>query len=70
VEKFGTSFTGIVQLTIRVRCFRKHKLKDPKGKEEEEEEETLPCRLEKIIIENSTRPKSLFVLRYIQNTSI
>jgi len=24
---------------MRLKCFRKHKLKDPKGKEEEEEEE-------------------------------
>jgi hypothetical protein len=28
-----------VQLAIRLRCFRKHKLKNPKGEEEEEEEE-------------------------------
>jgi hypothetical protein len=39
VEKAGTSNEGIVQQAIRLRCFRKHKLKDPKGKEEEEEEE-------------------------------
>jgi hypothetical protein len=35
VEKVGMSNTGIVKLAIRLRCFRKHKLKDPKGKEEE-----------------------------------
>jgi hypothetical protein len=34
VEKVGRSNTGIVQEAIRLRCFRKHKLKDPKGKEE------------------------------------
>jgi hypothetical protein len=34
VEKVGTSNTGIVQQAIRLRCFRKHKLKGPKGKEE------------------------------------
>jgi hypothetical protein len=35
VEKVGRSNTGIVQSAIRLRCFRKHKLQDPKGKEEE-----------------------------------
>jgi hypothetical protein len=35
VEKVVMSNTGIVQKAIRLRCFRKHKLKDPKGKEEE-----------------------------------
>jgi hypothetical protein len=30
---------GIVQYAIRLRCFRKHKVKDPKGGEEEKEEE-------------------------------
>jgi hypothetical protein len=36
VEKVGTSNTGIVHYAIRLRCFRKQKLRDPKGKEEEE----------------------------------
>jgi hypothetical protein len=35
VEKVGISHKVIVQKAIRLRCFRKHKLKDPKGKEEE-----------------------------------
>jgi hypothetical protein len=35
VEKVGRSNTGIVQYAIRLRCFRKRKLRDPKGKEEE-----------------------------------
>jgi hypothetical protein len=35
VEKVVRFNTGIVQYVIRLRCFRKHKLKDPKGKEEE-----------------------------------
>jgi hypothetical protein len=34
VEKVGMSNTGIVQYAISLRCFRKHKMKDPKGKEE------------------------------------
>jgi hypothetical protein len=34
VEKFGKSNTWIVQQAIRLRCFRKHKVKDHKGKEE------------------------------------
>jgi hypothetical protein len=33
-KKVVKSNTGIVQYAIRLRCFRKHKLKDPKGKEE------------------------------------
>jgi hypothetical protein len=36
VEKVGTSNMVIVKLAIRLRCFRKHELKDHKGKEEEE----------------------------------
>jgi hypothetical protein len=36
VEKVERSNTGIVQQAIRLRCFWKRKLKDPKGKEEEE----------------------------------
>jgi hypothetical protein len=36
VEKVGKPNMGIVQYAIRLTCFRKHKLKDPKGKEEEE----------------------------------
>jgi hypothetical protein len=32
VEKVGKSNNGIVQEVIRLRCFRKHKLKDSKGK--------------------------------------
>jgi hypothetical protein len=33
MEKVVMSNTGIVQYAIRLRGFRKHKLKDPKGKE-------------------------------------
>jgi hypothetical protein len=36
VKKVVKSNTGLVQQAIRLRCFRKHKLKDPKRKEEEE----------------------------------
>jgi hypothetical protein len=38
MEKVGTSHMGIVQYVIRLRCFLKHKLKDTKGKEEEEQQ--------------------------------
>jgi hypothetical protein len=53
VERVGWSYTGILQYAIRLRCFRKHKLKEPKGKEEEEERRRsyLP-----IIIENISVP--------------
>jgi hypothetical protein len=34
MEKVGNSNTGIVRQAIRLRCFQKYKLKDPKGKEE------------------------------------
>jgi hypothetical protein len=41
MEKVGTFYMGIVKYVIRLRCFLKHKLKDTKGKEEEEVEELL-----------------------------
>jgi hypothetical protein len=42
LEKVGKSNTGIVQYAIRLRYFRKHKLNDPKGKEEEKKPVCLP----------------------------
>jgi hypothetical protein len=33
-EKVGKSDTVIVQLAIRLACFRKHKLRDPQGRKE------------------------------------